>query len=277
MNFADIQYIFNRAFQHTLDLRKNIFVFIVLALCGLLVVFFRGLGVNASQWLLLSLTFLPIFLCAGILFSLGIVLIRIYHDEIKNKEITYKKIIKDSWEILIGSSYFSLPIVLGYLLLWVVLGLFVLLKQIPGLGEFFGVILAFAPFLINFISLVLCILSLSLLFFAAPVIALKGLNRIKVTETLIKRLKFDVFSNLFLAGLGTFPLLFILSLLILAALLTGSVYQNNASSISDVLEWFFIMIPFTAILTPAIVFFFNFAAESHVLLMKKIKETENKV
>ncbi|MES2123025.1 MAG: hypothetical protein V4492_09700, partial [Chlamydiota bacterium] len=38
------------------------------------------------------------------------------------------------------------------------------------------------------------------------------------------------------------------------------------------LQWFFIMLPFSALLTPALIFFFNFAAESHVLMLKKMQE-----
>ena len=148
-----------------------------MALSGLLVVFFRGLALHAGQWVQLSLTFLPIFLCTGILLSMGILLIRIYHDEIKKGEANYFSIFSRSWEIIIGASYFAIPIILGYLLLWMLLGIFFLLGEIPAVGEFFSVILSFAPFLINLGTLVLCLLSLSLLFFISPLIAFKGLER----------------------------------------------------------------------------------------------------
>lgn len=269
MNLAEIQFVFNRAMSLTFSRKKLLLAFVVLALCGLLVVFFRGLAVNASEWVLMSLTFLPFFLCAGVLLSMGIVLTRIYHDEIKNKSIKYSTILSKSWEVMIGASYFSIPIILSYLLLWILLGFFVLLRQTPGIGEIFGVILSFAPFLLNLVTLVLCLLNLAMLFFVTPIVALKGLNRIRVTETLVKRLKSDPFANIFLPLLGTFPLLFIAGLLVLAAFLTGRVCYVCENPLHNVLQWFFIMIPFTALLAPAVVFFFNFAAEAHVLSQKK--------
>jgi hypothetical protein len=57
----------------------------------------------------------------------------------------------------------------------------------------------------------------------------------------------------------------------LAAVLTGSLCLDCQNSLQTVLKWFFIMLPFTAFLTPAVIFFFNFAAESHVLMQKQLK------
>lgn len=272
MNLNEVQFIFNRAASLTFIKKKLLLAFTVLALCGLLVVFFRGLAINAGQWMMMSLTFLPFFLCAGLLLSTGIVLTRIYHDEIKKKPILYREILSNSFEVIVGASYFSIPIILSYLLLWMLLGIFVLLKQIPGIGEFFGVILVFGPFLLNLVTLVLCVLNLAMLFFVAPVVALKGLNRIRVTQILVKRLKSDMFSNIFLALVATFPLLVFIGLLTLAAFLTGTVCYGCENPLHNVLQWFFIMIPFTALLSPAVVFFFNFAAEAHVLLQKQAQK-----
>lgn len=272
MTLNDVQNIFNRAVFGTLDKAKLFLTFIVLALCGVLVVFFRGVAVDASQWLALSLTFLPVFICAGVLLSLGVLLIRIYHDEVKDRKVSYKKTLGKSWEVVIGSSYFSVPIILCYLLLWMLLGIFVLLSKIPSMGEFFSVVLAFGPFLINLGTLVLIMGSVALLFYVAPVLALKGFNRIHVSRVLVRRFKYDIFSNLFLLGIAILPLIGTLGVLTASAFLTGSLYYTAYTPIHTVLMWFFTMIPFTAILSPIVVFFFNFAAESHVLIMKKHRE-----
>lgn len=269
MTLSDIQFIFNRALAHTFIKKKLLSVFLVLLLCGVLVVFFRGLATNAGQWFILSLTFLPIFLCAGFLLSTGIILVRIYHDELKKKTISYRAIVGKSWDIVIGSTYLSIPIILSYLLLWMLLGIFFLLNDIPGLGMFFGVILAFAPFLINLVSLVLCVLSVSMLFFVTPIVALKGLNGIQVSQTLAKRFQNDTFLNILLAMIAATPLLLILGLLIAAAILTGTVCYTCDHPLYITLQWFVMMIPFTAMLAPAVIFFFNFAAEAHVFLQKK--------
>ena len=271
MNLNDIQFVFNRALSLTFNKKKLLTVFMVLALCGLLVVFFRALAINAGQWVLMSLSFLPIFLCAGVLLSTGIILVRVYHDEIKRKPVKFSEVFIKSWETVLGASYFSIPIILCYLLLWMMLGIFVLLKEIPGIGEVFGVILAFGPFLINLGSLILGVLSIFMLFFVTPVIALNGLNRIRVTQIIVQRLKGDMFSNIVLGLIAVLPLVFFLGLLMLAAFLTGTVCYACTNPFHTVLQWFFIMIPFTALLSPAVVFFFNFATESHVLIQKNLK------
>lgn len=115
MHLTDIQLIFNRAAEYTFSLRKISFTFLVLVLCGIFVVFCRGLAVNANSWLAMSLTFLPIFLLSGILLALGILLIRIYHNEVKHKNIHYGEVLSKSWEIILGAAYFSIPMILIHL------------------------------------------------------------------------------------------------------------------------------------------------------------------
>lgn len=273
MNLNEIQLSFNRALKHTFSKEKLYLVFFILAACGLLAVFFRGLAVSAGEWVSLSLFFVPVFLCAGILLSTGIILIRIYHDEVKGRPFSYKKIVARSWELIIGASYFSVPVILIYLILWMFLGIFMLLKGIPGLGEFMGVVLAFAPFLINFLTLVLFVLNFAVLFYVTPVVALKGLSRHMVTQVLMTRWRSDVFSNLLLLLIAMLPLALLLILLVASAIITGQICVNCTDPVLTVIEWFFVMIPFTALLTPAVIFFFNFAAEAHVLNMREARST----
>lgn len=276
MTFQDIQIIFNRAVKHTFSLKKLLATFLILAFCGCLVVFFRGLAISATGWIVMSLTFMPIFLSASLIFSCGIFLIRVYHNEIKEIKATFSEVLSHSWDVLIGSSIFSVPIILSYLLLWMVLGIFLMLSEIPQIGDFFGVLLAFAPFLLVFGSLLLCVINLCLLFFVTPIVALRGLDRIKIYQTVYQRIQNDLFSNILLSLIASLPLLFVVGLLTLAALLTGGLMSISDHSVYVILQWFFIMIPYTAILAPAIVFFFNFAAETHVLFQKRVEE-ESKV
>lgn len=274
MTFNDIQLMFNRALSLSLSKKKFLTVFTILVMCGVLVVFFKGLAVGANEWLLMSLTFLPIFLSAGILLSMGIILIRIYHDEVKRKEVKYTEILGKSWEMIIGAFYFCIPIILSYLLLWMLLGIFFLLREIPGMGSFFSAILAFGPFLINLGSLILCVLNLAILFFVTPIISLKGLNRIQIAQTLSKKIHSDIFTNMILILLATFPLWVIVGFLSLAAWMTGAVCFTCDNPLHNILQWFFTMIPFTAVLTPAVIFFFNFAAESHVWMVKSSRNAK---
>lgn len=269
MSFSDLQRIFNRASSHVFSRKKLTFVSLVLALCGLLIVFFRGVGVDASSWISLSLTFLPIFLCAGILLSMGIVLIRLYHDEIKKRPLSINRTIAKSWELMIGTSYLSLPLLLTYLLLWIILGIFLLLREIPAIGPLITVIFAFAPFLLILGSLVLSSLCFVLLFFVTPVIALRGGSRVKAAQFVVKKWREDCFANLMFLSIGIFPLLLAGGLLFLAAFLTDVGFLVGTGPLYIVLQWFFLMLPFVVLLSPALVFFFNFAAEVHAFKQKR--------
>jgi hypothetical protein len=273
MTFQDIQQMFNRAFWLSFSKRKLGFTFAVLVLCGLLAVFCRGLSLQAGEWAAMSLMFLPIFLCTGLLLSMGVVIIRAYHNEVKKREVSFKDILNKSWQLMIGTSYLAMPLLLGYLFLWILLGVFFLLKEIPVLGELIGVLLSFGPFLLILGSLVLVILNLLLLFFVTPAVGLGGsVDRLKVAQLIIKRLRVDIFSNFILLLIALVPLLIVVALLIASAMLTGGAYVISSSSVYTVLQWFFIMLPFAALLAPAVVFFFNFAAESHVLMKKKLSD-----
>ena len=217
--------------------------------------FFRGLALNASQWVQLSLTFLPIFLCTGILLSMGILLIRIYHDEVKKKEVIYWNIIRRSWEVVIGSSSFAISIILSYLLLWMLLGIFVLLREVPAVGEFFLVILSFAPFIINLGTLVLCVLSLGLLFIGAPLIAFKGLDKGSIFQMAIKRLDKNPFANIILMMVSLIPLVLILLLLMVAANLTGNICIECQSALQTILKMVFYDGPVYSIFNSGCCFF----------------------
>jgi hypothetical protein len=271
MTLNDIQFAFNRAIRLTFSLPKFLLVFFTLLLCGVLAVFFRALATQANEWVVLSLLFVPLFLCAGILLAAGILLIRVYHDEVKGKEVSFLKTLFRSWELMVGAAYFSIPIILSYLILWMLLGIFMLFRTIPGVGEFFGAILSFAPFLINFLTLILSLTNFAILFFVTPILALRGLNRHLVAQILTRRCARDVFSNILLALISILPLALALVLLTLSAIITGTVCVNCTTTVYTVIEWFFVMIPFTALLAPPVVFFFNFAAESHVLLMREVR------
>lgn len=270
MELSDIQFCFNRALSSTFSKKKLCAVSLILLLCGLLVVFFRGLALHTGKWVALSLTFLPVFICAGILLATGVILVRIYHDEVKKKKISYRAIVSHSWDIVIGTAYLCIPIILGYLLLWMMLGIFFLLNDIPLIGHFFGVILAFAPFLLNVGALTLCLISLSMLFLVVPAVALKGLSRVQLSQLVAKRFQSDTFFNCLLAAIASFPLLCLFGLLTLAAIITESICYTCENPLYITMQSFFIMIPFMMLLSPAVVFFFNFAAEAHVLLQKQV-------
>lgn len=272
MNYAEIQKIFNRAFWLTLSKKKNLFVFLILNLCGILIIFLKGIGMNQGAWLSLSFTFLPIFLCAGLLLSTGIILVRLYHDEIKNHQVSIREVLKKSWGLVLGTPYLIVPFLFAFLLLWIFLGIFYLLAEVPALGGFISIVFAFAPFLIVLSSLILALTTLFLLFFVPPAVGLhrgKGEIKLKVAQQIIKRIKFDIFGNITLFAIAIAPAIIILGGLSLAAIWAGS---SEANHLYIILQWFFVMFPFTALLSPAVIFFFNFSTESHVLMQKLQKQ-----
>lgn len=269
MNFSDIGNAFNRALSYTFTKTKLLVVYGVLLACGLLTVFFRGLAAQSGSWTLLSLTFLPIFFSIGLLLSVGILLVRVYHDEVKQRPVDYWETAKKSWDILVGAAYFSIPILLGYLVLWLVFAVYMLLKAVPGVGQFFGVVLAFVPFILHLSILALLVISWAILFFVSPLMALRSMDKVRMVEGLFHRIRNDPFSNLLLALVGLIPLAIIGGLAFLAVCLTESICFSCLSPLERILENFFILLPFAAILTLPTIFFFNFAAESHILLQKK--------
>lgn len=274
MEYTDIEKIFNRALTHSFSKKKWLFMCPVLIVCGILTVFCRALSVGAGSWVSLSLAFLPIFLCSSVVLAAGVVLIRVYHHEVKDLTISYRHILKQSWEVMVGVSYLSLPLLLGYLTLWTVLGVFYLAGEIPGVGSIAMVLLSFGPFLLVLGSLLLTLTNLALLFFVAPQVALKSALRLKLAEETLGRIRQNIFSNIILWVVGMLPLLFSGGLLCLAAWLTGLSYSSTDLPIAVGLRWFFIMIPFSALLAPSITFFFNFSAEAFVLMRRKAMQPE---
>jgi hypothetical protein len=62
------------------------------------------------------------------------------------------------------------------------------------------------------------------------------------------------------------PTLIVGGLLYWAASLTQSSFFFAEHSLAMAMEWLIVMLPFVALLTPSVVFFFNFSVESYHLL-----------
>lgn len=268
MSWQNLEKMFNRAASDCFAKRKGILVFCVLALCGLISVICRGVSLGATQWMQMSLTFLPIFLCSGILLALGVVLTRLYHAQVKGETLGIFKTIAESKELFWGIPYLTVPLIFSYLVLWIVLGVFYLLREIPHIGPSLGSIFSFGPFLLVFGSIVLGVLSLLTLFFVSPAAAFGGDLKPKLAERVFAKVRENPFSSGMLLLIGLLPLLLLGGVLGLAALMTHLLYVEGGSSFVIVMRWFFMMLPFCALLTPTILFFFNFATEAHVLMVK---------
>lgn len=275
MNWTKLETAFNRALYFSFSRRRVLLAFPALVLCGVLTVFCRALSINANPWISLCLGFLPFFLSSGILLALGVLLSKMYPRDISGVKINVRRLIASSMDLLIGVAYVSVPPLLVYLVLWVLLGFFFLLKEIPGLGEFFSVIFSFAPFLLIFGSLVLCLINLGILFFLTPSVNLLSVRKGSWIKKVFSFLKLRIFSASCLFAIGVFPLLVTFFLLSLALNFTNTSFLIASGSLSIAIEWFFMMIPFTALISPAILFFFNFSSESYALLQENKRESSN--
>ena len=275
MTFKDLEYSFNRAFLYSFSKKKFLFVFPLLIVCSILILFCRALGYSASNWISMSLTFLPILLSAGIVLALGLLLIRIYYHEVKSLKITFKKLFLSSFDLIIATIYLCIPPILLYLFLWIILGIFMLLKEIPALGEFISIVLSFAPFLIILSSVLLVIISVLVLFFITPAVALNSKDHMSIAKKVFFRIKKSIFSNLIYFLVALLPIAIVALILYFSAVLTKINYLEINSSLTSTLKWFFISLPFCFFLTPAIIFFFNFAAESFNNFLKHERESHN--
>ncbi|MDF2549881.1 MAG: hypothetical protein K0S07_948 [Chlamydiales bacterium] len=268
MNFQQLSSSFNRALSFTFLKKKLLLVAGLLAVCGLFSVFCRSLAIHAGPWVSLSLAFVPLFLSCGLLFSAGILLTRIYHNEVKGISFSYREVLQQSLEPVVGSAYLFIPILLLYLILWMLLGFFYFLQELPLVGPFFSTVFIIGPFLLNLGSLLLLGASFLILFFLSPLVALKAGRGAEYLSIVQRRLQMDFFSNGLLLFLALCPFLVMGGILLLAAYLTNPSGLEMSSVLHLSLERFFLMIPFALFLSPSIVFFFNFAAEAHVAYAK---------
>ena len=269
MNFLSLEKAFTRALYFSFSKRRLLLTFPTLILCGVLAVFCRALSEGANPWIRLALSFLPFFLISGILLALGVILAKIYPKDIAGAKVNVKRLIGASMDLLIGVSYVALPPLMIYVFLWILLGFFFLIREIPGVGEFFSVIFSFAPFLLIFGSLLLCVANLAILFFVTPAVNLLSVRKGSWIKKILLFLNKKIFYALIFFAIGLLPFLFTFSLLSVSAHLTNTSFFLEAGSLAMAIEGFFLMIPFAAILSPVLVFFFNFSSESYALLQEK--------
>lgn len=272
MNLNDLEKMFDRAWKYSFSRVKLIFVFAVLTVCGFLAVIFRAISHGSGQWVQMSVTFLPIFICAAILLAMGVILIQMYQCDVKKEPINYLLIWKKTCDHLLGIVQLAVPLIFIFLILWMILGIFYLLRAIPVIGSVVGSIFAFGPFLLVFGSILLGFLTLLILFFVTPATAFQAKMDHLLMQRVLHILKANGFYAVLMLVLGLIPILFVVGILSLAAVLTHMMYVEVYEGFSLVLKWFFMMLPFCAILSPLAIFFFNFSAESYAFLRKKMPE-----
>lgn len=274
MKMDELGELFNRAWMHVFQWKKCAVAFAVLGLCAVLVVFFQGIAEHVSGSFGPSFLFLPMFLSGGLLFPLGVLLIRFYHDEMKHGAVDYWASTKQSFEHAMMTAVVALPFVVAYLALWILLGVVVLFQELPVIGPLLEVLFAFLPVLLNLSFLVLGLLLYVLLFFGTPLCALKKLEMKAAFQFLLNRFQRDPFVAISTFLLAQIPLFVSWFLLNMAAEMSHRGLPYGHSSAFAVVKGFVVSIPYAALLTPALIFFFNFAAECHVHYQKLWKQQE---
>ncbi|MCC5832147.1 MAG: hypothetical protein JJU12_03795 [Chlamydiales bacterium] len=263
MTLKEIAQMFNRSISHSFGLKKSICLFAILFFSGLIILFFQGVAVYASPWLKLPFRFIPLFIAIGLIMAGGIFSIRLYEKELEGENPSLSKVARHSWDLLIKATYLALPLLAAFLIFWVLIGVFILLKAIPYIGPFFGVFLASAPFLLSFGILLLFLVALAAFFFITPSLAKREkLDRVG----LLMRLRSDFFLNLLLLGVAYLPVWILWLFVKNAAQMTLHFYSYGDGRIEILLQGIFVLLPLAAIVTPGAAFFFNFAYESYLAL-----------
>lgn len=269
MKFAELEAMCTRSADFCLNKTKLALASFVIVLCGLLVVFCQSIELFTGAWMHFTLTFLPLFVSGGMLMGLGLVLIRSYHDEVKKIESSFKSLLLGSWHAAISSAYIFMPIVLVFLSIWAMLGLFYLFREIPVVGEHFASLLSSGPFLLHLGALLLCFFSIYVLFVVTPCFALKPFFEASSLAQDKATYSANLFQRLAVLHVALLPLVFSVLLLIIAAKMTTSGYVTSSSYTQMIMQWLMIMLPFAILLSPAVVFFFNMAAEMHIFVHRQ--------
>ncbi|MFA6119118.1 MAG: hypothetical protein WCT85_05810 [Parachlamydiales bacterium] len=272
MKFNDLEKILKRAFRHSFQLKKVLFAYPFLFLCGLVVVLFRSIAFVATNWIVFSLIFVPIFFSISIFSILGVILCKIYYNEVKNQRKSYIEIFKSSTQNIVDSLQITIPPFLIFLIFNLIFGLLVMIKEIPHVGSFIGSSISFLPFLLVLSTIAVCIISFLTIFFATPGLSIKTRNKIVVLKEAYIDFKKDLFTHIiyFLIGISAGLLVFLI--LFISIKLTKLTFVIPMDIYNIVFQWLSIMTLFVLFLTPFVIFFFNFSMEVYNFSQTKEKD-----
>ncbi len=241
---------------------------LLLIVAGLLYLLFESVAGFAPYWLGLPLKFVPLFVGIGFILAAGTLLVRLYIKELEDEAFTFMHVVWESLSLVVKAACLSFPLLLAFGLFWVVLAVLMLLRAIPYFGNALGVVLAFLAFALNFGTVLLFIAAFLAFFFVVPSLALT--EKLEF-PSILKPLKENLFLSLLLLAVACVPVWVVWKIVGLAAVLTLQVFAFGDSAIEVLLQSFFMLLPITALLTPAVTFFFNFAYESYRKLSEPIQ------
>lgn len=260
MDLKEIAQIFNKAFINSFNLKRSFVAFLILLLSGLSFLLLQTVAIHSFLWMKLFLISSSFFIVIWVMMSGGPVLIRLYTKEKSNEKYDFPASILQFKDLIFRPLYIILPVVLAFFIFCLFSIFCFLLKSIPYVGVLFGIVLAFAPFIFNFSIIMLFLASLAALFFLSPVFACQENLDLMGLFNSIRR---DFFSSLFLSATAYFSLFVIWKVLVAAMKISLQLYTCGDGVVEYFLCSLVMMIPFLIVMTPALVFFFIFAYESH--------------
>lgn len=255
----------NRALLSMWDTYKILLTAAILFAGSILTALFATFSTFASSLMQKTLFLIPCFLTLGLLLSLGSVLCKLYLEEIRRNKVHLVPTMKMIYARLVGASYFSVPFLTLFGILWMTIGLFELLTFIPYLGTFFATLFAFIPFLIHFSFYFMIVFGLFGLFLLAPLLATTAdINR-TVLEKLLRHLLKNPYRHVINFFIALFPAL-LLGLLGYLSLQLCTFCHQETHFLFVLLQNVSYAIPFTLLLLFPAIFFFQYAIESYLMV-----------
>lgn len=251
--------------------------FAILFFCGLIHLFFNIISLEATGWMKLFLRIFPLFFSMIFLMGGGVVLIRLYHHEIKGIPIDIKRLLWESKERVALCSSYGIPLVLSYLVLSFALGGLLLFHYVPLLGPLLDPLITMGVFIVVFLFFMLSFVTLGLLFYFPPLFALRPLvNKRTLIQSFKEKFMDHPFHQLLMFGVGFLFLGVWLSILGGVFFITQGFIFEKDISFFNAFQTFFILLPFSGLLAPGLSLFFNVAAEAHVLSMNTAESVLSK-
>lgn len=228
----------------------------------------RPLMEGASTWLSLALVLFPFFVWITSLSMAGVFITRVYHHRVKGIEYSLRDLYLQSKAAIIEVLYFSTPILLLFTAVWALLGFFFLLQSLPALGNLIMSLLAAVPLLLLFCCVALLDLSFCVLFFSVPAISLGSKKKLALIYEVVGKFQLAPLLLIKHMLLASLPLVLLCIYFAIALTLDALIFSSSQHIFYAFLQLISFMLLISFIFTPAVIFFFNFAAESHVYFKK---------
>ena len=255
----------NRAISNLGEKYKILMTGAILLIGGLLTAFFATFSTFATSQMQKSLFLIPGFITLGLLLSLGSLICKLYLEEVKRNKVHLIPTFKTIWVRLLGATYFSIPFLAAFAVLWITIGLFELFTLIPYIGPLLSSLFAFIPFVINIGLYLLVLGGVFALFLLSPLMA----TEVKMDKSLIKKVLGHLLKNPYKNSLNfliaIIPILILGSLGYLAMQLC-TFCSHDVHPLLMLLQNISFAIPFTALFLFPTIFFFQYSIESYLMI-----------